>query len=360
MTAKGRQAQYSGTEKVTSALAFDEDALAGYLKTHLDGYAGPLTVSRFRGGQSNPTYRLDTPGRSYVLRRKPPGKLLASAHAIDREFKVISALAPTGFPVPQPFLLCMDETLIGTPFYVMEMVAGTVFWEPHIPAVTPSQRAAIFDQLNETLACLHSLDVDALGLAGFGKPQGYVARQISRWSKQYKASQTSKIPEMDRLMDWLPDAAPSSGDVALVHGDFRLDNCVIDTATWRIAAVLDWELSTLGDPVADFTYHLMQWQMPKSRSGVGVGTLKGREKQAPGIPAMEDYTAAYCARTQRKSIADLEIWLAYNFFRMAAIYQGIVGRVRAGTASNANAAKLEELVEPMAKVAWDYAKRAGA
>ena len=360
MCETGRQERFSGTRDVSPALAFDEQALVEYLAARVDGFTGPLAVKSFRGGQSNPTYRLDTPKRAYVLRRKPPGKLLASAHAIDREYKVITALAKAGFPVPRTYLLCEDESIIGTPFYLMEPVEGTIYWNPHVPDVSATERAAIFDTLNATLAHLHGLDATALGLAGFGRPHGYVARQIRRWSSQYRASQTKKIVEMEKLMDWLEDAAPSSGRVALVHGDYRLDNCIIAPDNSRIAAVLDWELSTLGDPVADFTYHLMQWQMPHSSSSVGVGTLLGKARDFPGIPSMHDYIELYCARTGQQTIADLDVWMAYNFFRMAAIYQGIVGRVRAGTAASTHAAQLEELVEPMARVAWDHAMKAGA
>ena len=354
-----RQAEFSGTREVREAHLFDEAALDAYLRGHVEGYKGPLSVEQFKGGQSNPTYKLVTPSHAYVLRRKPPGKLLASAHAVDREYKVISALHKLGLPVARTFVLCEDEGVIGTEFYVMDFAAGRVFWEPHMPGVEAQDRVGIFDAMNRFMADLHSVDYTAAGLADFGKPEGYVARQIARWSKQYRASQTQKIANMDRLMDWLPDAAPSSGQASLVHGDFRLDNCIIQPDRPAIRAVLDWELSTLGDPIADFTYHLMQWRMPPSETGAGVGSLV-EHLDLPGIPALEDYVASYCQRRGLDGIPDLDAYLAYNFFRMAAIFQGIVGRVRDGTAANARAAEMADLVEPMANVAWDYARKAGA
>ena len=354
-----RQAEFSGTREVREAHRFDEAALDAYLRGHVEGYKGPLSVEQFKGGQSNPTYKLVTPSHAYVLRRKPPGKLLASAHAVDREYKVISALHKLGLPVARTFVLCEDEGVIGTEFYVMDFAAGRVFWEPHMPGVEAQDRVGIFDAMNRFMADLHSVDYRAAGLADFGKPEGYVARQIARWSKQYRASQTQKIANMDRLMDWLPDAAPSSGQASLVHGDFRLDNCIIQPDRPAIRAVLDWELSTLGDPIADFTYHLMQWRMPPSETGAGVGSLV-EHLDLPGIPALEDYVASYCQRRGLDGIPDLDAYLAYNFFRMAAIFQGIVGRVRDGTAANARAAEMADLVEPMANVAWDYARKAGA
>jgi aminoglycoside phosphotransferase (APT) family kinase protein len=243
-----------------------------------------------------------------------------------------------GLPVPRPYVLCEDDGVIGTAFYVMDFAAGRVFWEPHMPGLSAQDRAGIFSAMNGFMADLHSAGYETAGLADFGKPEGYVARQIARWSKQYKASETSKIANMDRLMDWLPDAAPSSGQASLVHGDFRLDNCIIHADRPAIRAVLDWELSTLGDPIADFTYHLMQWRMPPSETGAGVGSLV-EHMDLDGIPALEDYVALYCDRRGLAGIPDLDTYLAYNFFRMAAIFQGIVGRVRDGTAANARAGR---------------------
>jgi aminoglycoside phosphotransferase (APT) family kinase protein len=355
-----RQAAFSGTAEVRAPHRFDAAALAAYLGDRIEGFAGPLTVSQFRGGQSNPTYKLVTPSASYVLRRKPPGRLLPSAHAVEREYRATAALHPLGFPVARPQLLCEDTGVIGTAFYVMDFVPGRVFWEPHVPGVTAPERAAIYDSLNATLARLHQVDIEAAGLSDFGRPAGYVQRQIKRWAEQYRASETDKIAEMNRLSDFLPTAVPDSGAVALVHGDYRLDNCIIAADGPQIRAVLDWELSTLGDPLADFTYHLMQWRMPPNPSGAGVGSLGGHEADAPGLPRLEDYVDLYCARTGRTGIPDLDLYLAYNFFRMAAIFQGIVGRVRDGTATNPNAAAVAGQVRPMAEVAWAYARRAGA
>jgi aminoglycoside phosphotransferase (APT) family kinase protein len=354
-----RQQAFAGTRPVSPAHGIDAARLADYLAAHIEGFGAPLQIEQFKGGQSNPTYKLSTPSAIYVLRRKPPGKLLASAHAVDREFRVISALSETGFPVPRPLHLCADDGIIGSMFYVMAYVPGRVFWNPWAPGLDGKDRAALFDSLNETIARLHSFEPTRLGLGDYGRPQGYVARQIKRWSEQYRASQTHEIPAMERLISWLPEACPQDQPAAIIHGDFRLDNCIIDLHEPRIVAVLDWELSTLGDPVADFTYHLMQWHMPVSRSGAGVGTLKGHEKE-PGLPALGDYVDAYCRRTGRAGIENLDVYLAYNFFRIAAILQGIAGRVRDGTAANAHAAAMGSQVEPLAETGWAFALRAGA
>ncbi|MGI9465025.1 MAG: phosphotransferase family protein, partial [Aestuariivirgaceae bacterium] len=298
MSAKiDRQSAFSGTSDVREGHEFDAGALEAFLTEQIDGFAGPISVQQFKGGQSNPTYKVSSASGDYVLRRKPPGKLLPSAHAVDREYRVISALYPTGFPVARPYLLCEDENVIGTAFYVMGFADGRVFWNPYVPDLGEGMRAGIFGSMNDAIAQLHKVDVTAVGLADFGKPHGYVARQVARWSKQYRASETEKIGEMDRLMDWLPDAAPVTDEVALVHGDFRLDNCVIEHDGPRIVAVLDWELSTLGDPLADFTYHLMQWMMPPSESGAGVGSLVEHLGNTRGLPELEDYVALYCQRT---------------------------------------------------------------
>jgi aminoglycoside phosphotransferase (APT) family kinase protein len=350
-----RQQAFSGT---TSA-DIDQAALEAHLARHVPGFAGPLTLARYKGGQSNPTYRLSTPGASYVLRRKPFGKLLPSAHAIEREYQVTAALAQAGFPVTRPLYLCAEESVIGAAFYVMEHAEGRVMWEPHAPGLSGRERTALFDSLNTTIASLHSFDPAALGLSDYGKPQGYVARQIRRWSEQYRASETEAIPEMDRLIAWLPGACPPESGAAIVHGDFRLDNCIIHPAEPRVVAVLDWELSTIGDPLADFTYHLMQWFMPVSETGAGVGSLRGHETE-PGLPAIGDYIADYCRRTGRDGIPDLAVYMAYNFFRLAAILQGILGRVRDGTAANADAATMARQVRPLAETAWRFAKQAGA
>jgi aminoglycoside phosphotransferase (APT) family kinase protein len=354
-----RQGEFSGLRPIEGANSIDLAALEAYMGEHVAGFRGPLEAAQFKGGQSNPTYRLASPSGRYVLRRKPAGKLLPSAHAVDREFRVISGLHPLGFPVPRPHVLCEDASVIGTAFYIMDFVPGRVIWEPHVPGVAGPERAAIFETLNATIASLHKVDYGAAGLADFGRPEGYVARQVRRWSEQYRASATDRIAEMDRLMAWLPDAAPESGQHSIVHGDFRLDNCIVHETKPRILAVLDWELATLGDPIADFTYHLMQWRIPPSQNQGGVGSLVGHEDE-PGLPRLEDYVERYCARRDLSGIPDLDTYLAYNFFRLAAIFQGIAGRVRDGTATNPNAIHMAGQVRPMAEIAWGYARKAGA
>ena len=355
-----RQATFSGTKDVAGALAFDAARLEAYLAARLPDFAGPLRVRQFKGGQSNPTYLLETPARRYVLRRKPPGKLLPSAHAVDREFRVITALHAQGFPVAAPVLACADEGVVGTPFYVMAHVEGRVVWEPHMPDAPPAERAAVYDAMNATLARLHAFDPAALGLADFGRGENYVARQVERWSKQYRASQTERIDEMEHLIAWLPAHLPPPAPVRLVHGDYRLDNIILAPSAPTVLAVLDWELSTLGDPLADLAYHLMQWDMPPSESGAGVGTLLGHDLAALGIPARGSYVDAYVARTGLDPRPHLPVYLAYNFFRLAAILQGIVGRVRDGTATSENAAAMAPLVRPLAVKGWQFAREAGA
>lgn len=355
-----RQNTFSGTKQVPERLAIDIEKLGSYLSQHIDGFSAIRELGQFKGGQSNPTYLLKTDGVSYVLRRKPPGALLRSAHAVDREFRVIKALYSQGFPVPKPYHYCDDESVVGTAFYVMEFAEGPVMWEPHMPDATKAQRTATFDAMNATIAQLHSIDIEAAGLSDFGKPSQYVTRQINRWSTQYKASEDQMLPEMERLMEWLPDACPPDGKPSLVHGDFRLDNLILSRDKTRIIAVLDWELSTLGDPLADFTYHLMQWQMPVSKSGAGTGSLLGHDLEALGIPSLEDYVQQYCQRTGRDGIENINFYFAYNFFRLAAILQGIVGRVRDGTATNSHAAAMAAQAQPLAETGWRYALLAGA
>ena len=264
-----RQAAFTGTKEPAAALAFDVARLEAYLARAAPGFAGPLQVRQFKGGQSNPTYLLQTPSRAYVLRRKPPGKLLPSAHAVDREYRVIRVLSTQDFPVAEPVLYCDDAAIVGTPFYVMGFVAGRVFWDPHMPGATVAERASVYDAMNATLARLHSFEPAAIGLGDFGRGENYVGRQVERWSKQYRASETERIEAMERLIEWLPRHVPPSAAVRIVHGDYRLDNMIIAADAPRVLAVLDWELSTLGDPLADFSYHLMQWVMPPSDAGVG-------------------------------------------------------------------------------------------
>ena len=294
-----RHDQNTGTRGVSDAHRFDEDRLLAYLTTHVDGFSGPLSVRQFKGGQSNPTYRLDAGSGRYVLRRKPPGKLLKSAHAVDREFRVISALHNVGFPVPKPVLLCEDDAVIGTTFFVMEFVEGRIFWDLDLPGLEPAERTAIYDNVNATIAKLHNYDYTALGLADYGKPGNYFARQISRWSGQYRASATQAVRSMNALLEWLPDNIPADESASIVHGDYRLDNMIVHPTEPRVIAVLDWELSTIGHPLADFTYHLMSWQMPKISIG-SIG-LHGLPLKELGIPGEEEYQDWYCRRTGREA-----------------------------------------------------------
>jgi aminoglycoside phosphotransferase (APT) family kinase protein len=353
-----RQQAFSGTKEAAPALRVDAERLAQYLTEQIEGFAGPLVIKQFKGGQSNPTYFLETPGRRYVLRRKPPGKLLPSAHAVDREYRVIRALFAQGFPVAEPLLYCTDEAVVGTAFYLMSFVEGRVFWEPQMPGSDPAERAGVYDAMNDTIARLHAFDPAEIGLSDFGKGENYVARQVDRWSKQYRASETEKIDEMERLIEWLPAHIPPAGPPRLVHGDYRLDNLIIAKDSPTVAAVLDWELSTLGDPLADFTYHLMAWHMPHSESAAGTASLVGHDLAALGIPSMQDYVDDYVARTGLDPRPHLAAYLAYNFFRIAAILQGIIGRVRDGTATSEFAPAKAEMIRPLAAKAWEFAKRA--
>jgi aminoglycoside phosphotransferase (APT) family kinase protein len=360
MASIDRQQAFSGTKEVAGALALDAGRLEAYLAQHVKGFSGPLTVKQFKGGQSNPTYLLQTPARSYVLRRKPPGKLLPSAHAVDREYQVISALSAQKFPVAEPVLYCADENVAGTAFYVMGFVDGRVFWEPQMPGSDAAERTAVYDAMNATIARLHSFNPAKIGLGDFGRGESYVARQVERWSKQYRASETKKIGEMEKLIDWLPHHIPAGGAVRLVHGDYRLDNLIVARDAPSILAVLDWELSTLGDPLADFSYHLMAWHMPHSESAAGTASLVGHDLAALGIPSMSAYVDLYVARTGLDPRPALPVYLAYNFFRIAAILQGIIGRVRDGTATSEFAPAKAEMIRPLAQKAWEFAALAGA
>ncbi len=347
-----REQLNTGTKAVAESHRFDEARLHAWMQANVEGYQGPLEVRQFKGGQSNPTYQLVTPNQKYVLRRKPPGKLLPSAHAVDREFKVISGLYPTGFPVARPYGLCTDDSVIGTMFYVMDMVEGRILWDQTLPTNEPAERHAIFMAKLKTLADLHNTDYAAIGLADFGKPGNYFIRQIDRWTKQYKASETTKLDTIDRLIEWLPQTAPVDDQTSIVHGDYRLDNMVMHPTEPRVIAVLDWELSTLGNPLADFTYLLMNWV------NGAISTLP--DLKAHGIPTIEEYVAEYCRLTGRKGLPELDWYLAYNMFRLAGICQGIVGRVRDGTANSPQAAAMAERVPLLGESAWKYAQRAGA
>ena len=353
-----RSAQNSGTIEVRNAHRFDPARLEDWMQREVEGYCGPLHVEQFRGGQSNPTYKLVTPGRSYVLRRKPPGKLLPGAHAVDREYRVITALAAQGFPVARAYGLCTDETVIGTAFYVMEMVEGRIFWEAELPQVAAAERPLYFDAMNAALAQLHRIDPEAAGLGDYGKPGNYFERQIGRWSRQYLGDvEAGRAESMDRLVEWLPANIPPGEDEArIIHGDFRCDNMIFHPTEPRVLAVLDWELSTLGHPLADFSYHLMMYRMP---AGITTG-LAGLDLRTLNIPSEDQYVAAYCRRTGRDGIPHLDFYIAFNLFRLSAIVHGIKGRLARGTAASAHADKMAASLEGLADLAWAQAEKAGA
>lgn len=345
-----------GTTALTDRDVIDEQKLRAWMETNVESYVGPLSLSKFKGGQSNPTYKVDTPNQSYVLRRKPMGNLLPSAHAVDREFMIISALHPTGFPVAKPFGLCDDDDVIGSMFYVMNMVKGRSLWDGTLPDSNPAERTAIYNNMVDTLAQLHSYDIGEVGLSEFGKPKDYCARQIHRWSKQYKLSETETIPMMDKLIEWLPQNIPEQQYNSIVHGDYRLDNLIFANDNSDVLAVLDWELSTLGDPLADFTYYLMSWVMPpEGRSGI-----YGVDFAALGIPTMEETISRYSEKTGFDDMGNINWYLAYNLFRIAAILQGIRKRVEEGTANSPQAAEMSKRVLPLVESAWAQAQKAGA
>ena len=350
-----RSAQNSGTAEVREAHRFDEDRLEQWLAGTISGFEGPLRIEQFKGGQSNPTYKLVTPSRSYVLRRKPPGKLLPGAHAVDREYRVIAALGQAGFPVAEALGLCEDESVIGTAFYVMEMVEGRIFWEAALPEVSRAERPAYFDAMNATIAALHGIDPVTIGLGDYGKPGNYFERQIGRWSRQYlEDEEAGRVPAMDRLVDWLPRNIPADdGEASIIHGDFRCDNMIFHPAEPRVLAVLDWELSTLGHPLADFAYHAMMYRMP---AGMTAG-LAGLDLASLNIPSERDYVEAYCRRTARDGIPDLDFYIAFNMFRLAAILHGIKGRLARGTAASAHAGAMVAGLDALAELAWQQAER---
>ncbi|WP_313805472.1 phosphotransferase [Sphingobium sp.] len=331
----------AGTTAVRDAHRFDEGRMAAWMGDHVAGFAGPLTVEQFKGGQSNPTYKLLTPGRSYVLRRKPPGQVLKGAHAVEREARVLEALGKTGFPVAHVHGLCTDDSVIGSWFYVMEMVEGRIFWDATFPDVSRDERAAYFDAMNGTIAALHRIDPEAVGLGDYGRPGNYFERQIARWSKQYLEDEAAgRDPGMDRLIEWLPTAIPAGDETRIVHGDFRCDNMIFHPTEPRVLAVLDWELSTLGHPLADFAYHAMMFRMPPDI----VAGLGGADLAALGIPGEDEYRAAYCRNAGRPPISEVDyaFCVAFNFFRLAAIFHGIKGRVIRGTAASAHAKERAE------------------
>ena len=342
--------QFVGTMEVQERQRFDLGALEAYLRLNIEGFRGPLAVEQFKGGQSNPTFKLTAGGKRYVLRRKPAGKLLPSAHAVDREYRVITALARTDVPVARTHCLCEDDSVIGSAFYVMDCVDGRVLWDPSLPGFERAQRRAIFDEMNRVIAALHRVDYAALGLADYGRPGNYFERQIGRWTKQYRASETETIEAMDRLIEWLPANIPPGDESTIVHGDFRLDNLIFHPAEPRILAVLDWELSTLGHPLADFSYHCLTWHIP----GAPFRGLVGHDLEALGIPTERAYIEAYCARVARGPI-EPDHWdfcIAYNMFRGAGIAQGIMGRVVDGTAASPHALEIGRSARRMAEHGW--------
>ncbi len=348
--------RFTGTREVLEKHRFETVRLERFLVQRVAGFRGPLEVREFRGGQSNPTYQLVSPSGRLVLRRKPPGKLLPSAHAVDREYRVIAALNRLDFPVPRAHALCEDPSVIGTPFYVMECVEGRVVWDPLLPGFDPGERASIYDSMNEIMARLHLANYRALGLEDFGRPGNYFARQIARWGKQYLASETEKIPEMNRLIEWLPANLPEDDSTSLVHGDYKLDNMIVHPSEPRVIAILDWELSTIGHPLGDLTYQLAQRRSPAS---VFAG-MDEAELRALGIPSEAEYVDDYCRRTGRSAIPGLEFYFAYNLFRSACILQGIIGRVRDGTAASEHATELAGSVRPLAERALGHARSLGA
>ncbi|MBI3636125.1 MAG: phosphotransferase [Candidatus Rokubacteria bacterium] len=346
----------SQTADVRDVHRFDIGALERFLATRIDGFRGSLEVRQFVGGQSNPTYQLAASGRYYVLRRKPPGKLLPSAHAVDREYRVITALGTTDVPVPRTYLLCEDESVIGTTFFVMDWVEGRVFADPMLPGISPAERAALYDAMNDVLARLHRVDPKRVGLEDFGRPGNYFARQIHRWTTQYRASETERIEPMEHLIAWLPAHIPPSDETALVHGDYRPGNMIIHPTEPRIVAVLDWELSTLGHPLGDLSYNCVPYH---TGPGENLGGVEGVELGQLGIPTEADYLATYCRRTGRAGIEQWDFYMAFALFRLAGIAQGIMGRVVAGTANDPNARSRGERAKPLAHAAWAVLERAG-
>lgn len=333
-----------------NAPGFDVASLQRYMTANIDGFGGTLEVARFKGGQSNPTFQLSAGGRRYVLRKKPAGQLLPSAHAVEREYRVISALRHTDVPVAHTYCLCEDSEVIGTPFYIMEHVDGRILWDPRLPGMRPQERSAIFDEMNRVVASLHKLDYQTLGLEDFGKPGNYFERQIGRWTKQYRASETEPIAAMDRLIEWLPAHIPASEETTIVHGDLRLDNMIFHKSEPRIMAILDWELSTLGHPLADFAYHALTWRLTADEfRGTADSNLA-----ALGIPLEAEYLDKYCRRSGRAPIPpeEWEFYLAYSMFRLAAILQGILRRALDGTASSAEALATGKKARRIAEAAW--------
>ncbi len=350
------EVDFVGTVDPEGADRLDEAKLGEWLAANVEEFGGPFRLTKFKGGQSNPTYKIEAASGNYVLRRKPFGLLLPSAHAVDREFKVQAGLHGSGFPVARQYGLCTDDNVIGSWFYVMGMVDGRTIWNGAMADSTPPERRAVYHELVDVLAQLHNTDVEAAGLSDYGKPGNYFSRQVDRWTKQYKLAETETMDEMERLIAFLPATLPEQTRTSVVHGDYRIDNVIYQKAGSNILAVLDWELSTLGDPLADFTYLAMAWVTENGgRSGV-----LDLDRKALGIPELEDVVERYCAATNRDSVPDMNWYFAYNFFRLAGIMQGIKKRVIDGTASSAHAKAMSERVNPLAETAWSFAVKAGA
>jgi aminoglycoside phosphotransferase (APT) family kinase protein len=348
--------QFTGTRPIAPQHAFDQDRLSAYMREHVAGFSGTLAVEQFKGGQSNPTFKLGAGGKNYVLRRKPPGVLLPSAHAVDREYRVISALAQTDVPVAKAYALCEDPSVIGTAFYIMDCVEGRILWDPTLPGFSPAERAALYSELNRVIAALHRVDPSAIGLGDYGRPGNYIERQVARWTKQYKAAETERIDAADQLIEWLPRYIPQGDETRIVHGDYRFDNVIFHPTEPRILAVLDWELSTLGHPLVDFAYHCMTWRM-----GTGDGRgLAGTDLPSLGIPLESEYVATYMQRTGRAKgavpAAEWNYYMVFNMFRLAAILQGIAYRAQQGNASSEHAVASGKRARPLAEQAWALAQ----
>jgi len=347
--------QFVGTMPVQERHRFDAAALESFLRGHVEGFSGALAIEQFKGGQSNPTFRLSAGGKHYVMRAKPApaAKLLPSAHAVEREYRVMKALHGAGIPVARMLALCEDEGIVGRAFYIMEYVEGRVFWDQSLPGMAAPERAAIYDEMNRVIAALHKVDYAAVGLADYGKPGNYFARQIGRWSKQYRASETEKIEAMDNLIAWLPENIPPGEETSIVHGDYRMDNLIFHPSEPRVLAILDWELSTLGHPLADFSYHCMSWHIPPGQ----FRGISGLDLKSLGIPLESEYISAYCRRTGREAIGHWDFYLAYNLFRIAAILQGIMKRALDGTAASQQALDAGRRARPLAELGWKYAQK---
>jgi aminoglycoside phosphotransferase (APT) family kinase protein len=345
----------TGVTPVRAGYNFDELALARWLEANVSGFHGPLTVEQFKGGQSNPTYKVTTPSKTYVLRRKPSGPLLQGAHAIDREAKAMCGLERAGFPVAHVHAVCMDDRVIGALFYIMDMVEGRIFWDATLPTVPRGDRRTYFDAMNATIGALHRIDYKSIGLGDYGRPGNFFERQINRWSKQYLADELAgRNSEMDCLIEWLLTKVPAGEGTSIVHGDCRIDNMIFHPVEPRVLAVLDWELSTLGDPLADFAYNAMMYHMPPHI----VAGLLGADLKALDIPSEEEYLAAYCRRTGRTDIPNYSFYIAFNFFRLAAIFHGIKGRVLRGAAASAHAVERAKAFPELAEIGWRLAQRA--